>query len=326
MIEFTSGDMFEVEADVRVNTVNCVGVMGAGVALVFKQRYPSMFTEYQDLCRRRALRPGKLHVWSSLIGETVVNFPTKDHWREPSEYEYIASGLLALRDYLRPMGSVKVALPALGCGHGGLEWSKVSQMILLALADLPAHIYVFTPGDSVKLGSVEPSSTSAKELSDLAELGFHPCKLYPPGRNTNEMSAFCFGDESIRNLSWVQVIPPLSPQAITPTSTSEIALKLGSMASKGVAVLVHSGSSSLDVAEAITKEQIPVIVVLPFGIFSRMNLVKQYRDRLSGSFVLVSFVAPSTSSGRRAFFESTRHVQQMALSKISLAETSTAAR
>jgi len=148
MIEFTSGDMFERAFDIRVNTVNCVGVMGAGVALAFKERYPEMFREYKRKCDARAIKPGELHVWRHLQGDWVVNFPTKRHWRENSRYEDIEAGLVALKRYLVAQGHVTVALPALGCGHGGLDWKRVSEMIRRYLNDVPASISVFAPHDS----------------------------------------------------------------------------------------------------------------------------------------------------------------------------------
>lgn len=120
MVEFTNGDMFGTPVDVRVNTVNCKGVMGAGVALAFKNRYPDMFKDYQSACKRGLVRPGRLHIWKSQVGDWVINFPTKRDWRDPSRYEDIGAGLEALRNYLSEQGSISVALPALGCGNGGL--------------------------------------------------------------------------------------------------------------------------------------------------------------------------------------------------------------
>jgi O-acetyl-ADP-ribose deacetylase (regulator of RNase III) len=152
MLHFTTGDMFETPADIRVNTVNCVGVMGAGVALAFKNRYPGMFKEYKRECNAERIRPGQLHVWKTLTGDWIINLPTKRHWRQHSSYEDIESGLVALREYLSTFGPVRVALPALGCGHGGLDWNKVSEMIRKHLGDLEAEILVFAPGDSRSIG------------------------------------------------------------------------------------------------------------------------------------------------------------------------------
>jgi ATP-dependent helicase/nuclease subunit A len=148
MLKFTTGNMFDVDADIRVNTVNCVGVMGAGVALAFKQRYPEMYRAYKRECELGNIRPGKMHIWRNLSGDWIVNFPTKRHWREKSKYEDIESGLLALREYLEQQGEVRVTLPALGSGHGGLDWSRVSTMIQQHLQGLPSEIIVFDPADS----------------------------------------------------------------------------------------------------------------------------------------------------------------------------------
>lgn len=144
MLQLVSGNMFAVSADIRVNTVNCVGAMGAGVALLFKKRYPKMFADYQRACRAGEVRPGRLHIWKA-GPDWVVNFPTKRHWKDPSRYEDVEAGLKALREYLQAQGKVTVALPALGCGLGGLSWERVFPMIQTYLADLDAHIFVFKP-------------------------------------------------------------------------------------------------------------------------------------------------------------------------------------
>lgn len=144
--------MFEVPADIRVNTVNCVGIMGAGVALAFKTRYPAMFREYKKACDVGELKPGTLNVWHTLT-EWIINFPTKRHWRDNSRYEDIESGLQVLRRYLESLERpVRVTLPALGCGHGGLDWSRVSKLIEHHLGSTAAEIFVFEPVDSRRTG------------------------------------------------------------------------------------------------------------------------------------------------------------------------------
>lgn len=146
MIKFVEGNFFDHSADIRVNTVNCVGVMGAGVALQFKNKYPAMFEDYELQCRLKILRPGSPHVWRSneIFSEdiTIINFPTKDHWKNPSKYEYVESGLVWLRNYLMSRPNTTITLPALGCGHGGLEWDKVKKMIEESLSDVNANILV----------------------------------------------------------------------------------------------------------------------------------------------------------------------------------------
>jgi len=147
MIRFIKGDMFADHYDIRINTVNCVGIMSKGIALEFKKRYPDMFKEYQQKCKDGQIIPGKLYIWKSENGiTTIINFPTKRHWRENSHYEDINSGLLNLRSYLWLQKNVSVAIPALGCGLGGLDWAKVSVQIKEKLSDIPnVQITVFEP-------------------------------------------------------------------------------------------------------------------------------------------------------------------------------------
>ena len=147
-LRFTKGDMFNTPADILINTVNCVGVMGAGIALKFKQRYPRMFDEYRRKCAAGEIRPGELHIWQSLNGERIVNFPTKRDWRDNSRYEDVEAGLLALKRFLAGQGPVRVVIPALGCGNGGLDWSIVSAMISEHLQGLDCQIIVFEPSRS----------------------------------------------------------------------------------------------------------------------------------------------------------------------------------
>jgi O-acetyl-ADP-ribose deacetylase (regulator of RNase III) len=147
--------MFAQPFDIRINTVNCVGVMGRGIALAFKNRYPAMFKAYKMECDLENIKPGELFVWKGKSTYPpkdadchVVNLPTKRHWRDNSRYEDVEAGLKALRKYLEPLGSVTVALPALGCGCGGLNWEKVSAMISREMDGLKAEITVFSPADS----------------------------------------------------------------------------------------------------------------------------------------------------------------------------------
>jgi O-acetyl-ADP-ribose deacetylase (regulator of RNase III) len=128
--------------------------MGAGVALAFKNRYPEMFKDYVHACKNKEIAPGKPHVWveSDLLSTcTIINFPTKIHWRNPSKYEYIEKGLTWLRDYLIDCKDTIVTLPALGCGHGGLDWNIVKEMIINLLGNLDAKILVFNPTSSVNI-------------------------------------------------------------------------------------------------------------------------------------------------------------------------------
>lgn len=153
MIKLVKGNMFEYGADIRINTVNCVGVMGKGVALVFKKRQPEMFKEYVLACKLGRLRPGRIETWTDKVtGEITINFPTKRHWRDNSKYRDIELGLAALRGFLLHVKDKVLTIPALGCGHGGLDWKHVRPMIEYYLGDLPLTIYLFTPNDSRNMG------------------------------------------------------------------------------------------------------------------------------------------------------------------------------
>lgn len=146
MIQFLKGDMWAIDAQIRVNTVNCVGTMGKGVAAQFKKRYPFMCLAYMAACNAGEVEPGWIHIWEDPNSETTVfNFPTKRHWRDNSRYEDIESGLEHLKLLLmdRPAGTVTI--PALGCGNGNLDWDKVKPMITAALDGLTHKIMVFEP-------------------------------------------------------------------------------------------------------------------------------------------------------------------------------------
>ena len=128
-----------------INPVNCAGVMGAGLALAFKQLYPAMFDEYRAECEIGRLIPGYLHLWVSPEGRRIINFPTKRHWSDKSTYEDVNDGIYTLRQYLIENPNLVVAIPALGCGLGGLKWSRVSDMLTAQLSDVPAKILLFPP-------------------------------------------------------------------------------------------------------------------------------------------------------------------------------------
>ncbi len=129
MLEIRKGDIFQSGCDAVLNAVNCVGIMGAGLAAVFRTKYPQMFIEYRDVCHAGELRPGTMHVWQNPAGPLVINFPTKDEVYADSKYEYIEKGLVGLDAVIRQCGLKSVAIPALGCGLGGLKWDRVKEMI-----------------------------------------------------------------------------------------------------------------------------------------------------------------------------------------------------
>jgi O-acetyl-ADP-ribose deacetylase (regulator of RNase III) len=153
MIEFTTGDMLKSDAEALVNTVNCVGVMGRGVALQFKNVFPGNFSAYVAACKRGEVQPGKMYVFETgylTNPKYIVNFPTKRHWRGKSRIEDIEAGLVALVAEIRARRIRSIALPPLGSGLGGLAWGDVRDRIEARLRDLDdVRVLVFEPsGDT----------------------------------------------------------------------------------------------------------------------------------------------------------------------------------
>ncbi len=140
-------NILKADTEAIVNTVNCVGVMGKGLALQFKKAYPEMFLEYQQACKSGECAIGKVWIWEipSLINpKYVMNFPTKNDWRNASTIEYIKSGLVSLVQELNRLKIKSVSIPMLGCRNGGLAWSQVQPLITEAFAgsDIDVHLYV----------------------------------------------------------------------------------------------------------------------------------------------------------------------------------------
>ncbi|WCJ58801.1 macro domain-containing protein [Fontisphaera persica] len=149
MITFQQGNLLEAEVEALVNTVNTVGVMGKGIALMFKERYPENFRAYAQACKAGKVRPGRMFVTATgeLTGPRwIINFPTKEHWRNPSRLEWIAAGLEDLVRVIREKNIRSVALPPLGCGQGGLDWNQVRPLIESILGQLSeVQVIAFEP-------------------------------------------------------------------------------------------------------------------------------------------------------------------------------------
>ena len=149
MIEYTSGDILKCEAEALVNTVNCVGIMGRGIALQFKNMYPGNFKAYAEACQHGEVQPGRMFVYETgqlTLPRYIINFPTKRHWRGKSRIEDIDAGLAALTEVIRERGIRSIAIPPLGSGLGGLDWQQVRPRIKQALERLPdVHVMVFEP-------------------------------------------------------------------------------------------------------------------------------------------------------------------------------------
>lgn len=149
MIEWTRGDILKDDSEAIVNTVNCVGVMGRGIALQFKNAWPENFKAYAAACLRAEVQPGRMFIFDTghlTHPRYIINFPTKRHWRGKSRIEDIESGLEALVTQVRERGITSVAIPPLGSGLGGLDWNEVRPRVEAALAAVPeVRVRVFEP-------------------------------------------------------------------------------------------------------------------------------------------------------------------------------------
>jgi O-acetyl-ADP-ribose deacetylase (regulator of RNase III) len=155
MISYIAGDLFESRAQVLTNTVNCVGVMGKGLALEFKKRYPALFRDYAERCARGEMKIGEPWLWEGAEVQ-ILNFPTKRHWRAPSLIEDIDEGLKWLAARYGDVGISTIAMPALGCGNGGLPWNMVRPLMearLGTLPDLEVFVYPVRSGGAASTGT-----------------------------------------------------------------------------------------------------------------------------------------------------------------------------
>ena len=145
MVKVRIGDMFESEAQTLVNTVNCVGVMGKGIALEFKKRFPDVYSDYATRCEHQQVRLGEPYLYKSLVHQWILNFPTKDHWRMPTGLEDIVRGLEYLLGHYERWGITSIAVPPLGCGQGQLEWRVVGPTLYHYLKKMRIPVELYAP-------------------------------------------------------------------------------------------------------------------------------------------------------------------------------------
>lgn len=165
MITYTTGNIFESYAECLVNTVNCEGYMGKGIAYQFKLRYPQNNKDYIRVCKNKELYIGSIHSFYE-DGKIIVNFPTKDKWREKSKMSYIETGLDLLVEFIKNKSITSIAIPPLGCGNGGLDWDNVKHLIdsKLNVVDDICDVIVYEPFVSYKVTIKEPPKLSLSSL------------------------------------------------------------------------------------------------------------------------------------------------------------------
>ena len=173
IIKYKQGNLLKADVEALVNTVNCVGVMGKGIALQFKQAFPDNYTEYRKACRAESVKPGEMFITPTgnlFNPKFIINFPTKRHWKGKTRIKDIEDGLKTLTDEVRKLGIKSIAIPPLGCGNGGLNWKDVHPMIESAFSNLPELCVELYPPkgspapESIKIGTKKPKLTKARAL------------------------------------------------------------------------------------------------------------------------------------------------------------------
>lgn len=267
MITFMQGNLLEARAQALVNTVNTVGIMGKGIALMFKERFDNNFRQYAAACKEGKVKTGQMFVTelTELDGPRwIVNFPTKQHWRAPSQLQWITEGLQDLRNFLLENKVQSVALPPLGAGNGGLDWSDVRREIELALGDLDLEVTVYEPTGTyqnvAKRAGIQTLTPARALIAELVRrywvLGME-CSLL-----------------EIQKLAWFleQAIERLQPRD-NPLSLQFKAHKFGPFAPRLTHLLNHLDGSYLHSAKRIADAD-------PFDVIwfddSRKDMVQAY--------------------------------------------------
>ncbi|MBA3351277.1 MAG: macro domain-containing protein [Blastocatellia bacterium] len=172
------GDMFASKMQTLVNTVNCVGVMGKGIAQLFKQKYPEMYADYLTRCERGAVRLGRPYHYRDLTGISIVNFPTKSHWRAATRFSDVENGLGYFASHFQQWGITSVAFPPLGCGNGGLEWKAVGPLMYSELSKLGIPVEIYAPYGT-PAAQLKPDFLAADQQTEFLHKGRRREKLRP---------------------------------------------------------------------------------------------------------------------------------------------------
>lgn len=278
-----------------VNTVNCVGVMGAGAALQFKNKFPSMFKDYSLACARNDVKIGKPHVWNGdymFKPLTIINFPTKNHWKKPSKYEYIEEGLEWLENYLHNRDNLTITLPALGCGHGGLDWNIVKGLITKYLKDIKSTILVFEPSSSMKT-HISEEINELLVRNEISKIQPNE-KLYP----------FSIKGQSSKEIYYKGNIDLLSKKNISlvvtskPEEREKLALKLfiNELPNNDFVFLLGFGSSyEIDIAKYVLEKGFKTILTIPYGLL-KLKVRNDLNDLWNLNNILVTSISKPNES------------------------------
>ena len=177
-IKVLIGDLFASDVQTIVNTVNCVGVMGKGIAQIFKKAYPDMFADYAERCKQGQVQLGVPYHYTDLAGASIVNFPTKGHWRAATRLEDLEAGLDYFVAHYKAWGITSVAFPPLGCGNGGLDWAVVGPLMYAKLKDIDIPVELYAPfGTPTK--QLKTDFLAAEQQNELWSQGKRREKLRP---------------------------------------------------------------------------------------------------------------------------------------------------
>ncbi len=179
MITVLVGDIFKSRMQTLTNTVNCVGIMGKGIALEFKKRFPEMFADYNERCKRKEVKLGEPYLFKQLIPPSILLFPTKEHWRSVSSLPAIEKGLMHLKANYKRWGITSIAVPPLGCGLGELEWNIVGPTLYQDLRDLEIPVELYAPWNTPHV-QLTPEFLAEVSAAQAAE-SMRPATRIEPG-------------------------------------------------------------------------------------------------------------------------------------------------
>ena len=240
-----------------------------------------------------------MHVWESLSGDWVVNFPTKRDWREPSRYEDIDAGLDDLRRYIDEAGFVTVALPALGCGNGGLDWTRVSSMIHDKLEGVNARVLVFEPAASRQAGRATAAAPTDDERAAAEKLGYR--LIQPKGDPSGAAPTYALGYGEALSRKWIAVLPSRAPAEREIQALEAIAVELARSGSDATVALVHGARTSEEIARLFADRGVGTVLLLPFGVLTRRSIAKLATRDAAGRLTLAS-AAPANAKWSRQLF------------------------
>ena len=194
-VKVIKGNLFSTKINTIVNSINCVGVMGAGIAFEFRLRYPQMFKEYKEMCDKEEITVGKLWIYNAPDGRKIINFPSKHHWKLPSKYEYLESGLQNFLEIYEKEDIDSVAFPVLGANKGSLPEKSVLKLMLnyLSNCDIPVEIYTYDEFSGDDIFDKFKEKLTSMSTSEI-------CKATNLRKNYVAKVKEALEDENIRNM------------------------------------------------------------------------------------------------------------------------------